>query len=121
MPLRRNTYTAYLTDGREVVVDVLHQDQLRAETALAAAGIDYRTHPLHMTDAWVWAALLRMEVIEKGTRLRDFQMTILAGLEEAGSEELDPTQSEATNGGASDYLPQTPSPGSTGGPAPTTD
>lgn len=122
MPLRKDRFNVYLSGRDEpVYVEVTHQDQLRAETAMAATGTDYRMHPLHLTDAWLWAALLRTGELPQGTKLRDFQMAHMVGLEELGAEGVDPTQQGAPAGGASDSVPLMPFPASTGGPARTTD
>jgi hypothetical protein len=115
MPLTRPTFTVYVNgteaEPSEHAVTITHQDQLKAETQLAAAGVNPTSRALMLTTAWVWAALVRTD--QYTATFKRFHDTDCAGIEteDAEGEPVDPTQGEADTG--------SPSPSDSTGPAST--
>lgn len=97
MPLIRQAYIVFVDNDPQTMtptehrVIVTHQDMTRGETMLPkAAG------PLNMTTAWVWAALTRMGLYDQPySQFAEFDC---AGIEDGGSETVDPTQPGTTDG-----------------------
>ena len=94
MPLERERFTVYLNpldDGppRELSVTISHQDMMRAELELSRGGVPDAAK-LNLVTAWCWASLVRQgEYAGPWDRFRDLDC---AGLEDAGTETVDPSQ-----------------------------
>lgn len=103
MPLEREAFEVYLNpldDGppRQVHVVVRHVDMLRGEQEHNRQGLPEKGTNLNLVTAWCWAALMRMgEYAGPYDRFRD---TDLIGLEDGGSETVDPTQPVTTDASA---------------------
>lgn len=128
MPLPVDRFTVWLngTDDAPTEHDVVvtHQDKLKAEHQLAVMDVPLRGHPLTLTTAWVWASLRRTEAYTGPfNRFRDIDCAAVIEPQDDPEEAelVDPTQLAAATPLPSDSQPPTPSPGSTGSAAPTTD
>lgn len=73
----------------EHTVTINHQDILRAELELKRNGIDARNATFHLTNAWIWAALMRGGVYAKPWQV--FKDEDCVGYDDAGEEEIFPT------------------------------
>lgn len=98
-------------------VTIHHQDQLRAELELGRRGVDLRANPLHLSTAFVWAAMKRDPELPDPGNLDTFLNHGCVGLDDGGEEEVGPTPPAEPSAHGS-ALPST-GPASTGTPPPT--